>query len=63
MPVEKCTINGKSGWRWGKSGKCYTGPGAKAKAAKQGRAIKVSQTQSDDLFTNLFKSFKSLFEK
>lgn len=41
MPVEKCTSNGKSGYRWGKQGKCYTGSGAKAKAAKQGRAIKA----------------------
>lgn len=38
MPIEKCTVNGKSGFRYGKSGKCYTGPGAGKKAAKQGIA-------------------------
>jgi len=49
MPVERCTINGKRGYRWGKSGKCYTGPDAKEKALKQGRAIKSKQNarQSD----------------
>lgn len=38
MPLQKCG-EGNKGWRWGKSGKCYTGPGAKRKAIKQGVAI------------------------
>lgn len=41
MPVKKC--NG--GYKFGSSGKCYKGKGAKAKAAKQGRAIKASQAR------------------
>ncbi len=41
MPVKPCTSDGKSGFKWGDKGKCYTGPGAKAKAAKQGKAIKA----------------------
>lgn len=40
MPVKK-TPGG--GYKWGESGKTYYGPGAKEKAAKQGRAIKASQ--------------------
>lgn len=39
MPLHKCSSGGKSGWKFGKSGKCYTGPGAKKKALKQGVAI------------------------
>ena len=39
MPLQRCTSEGKSGWRWGDEGKCYTGPGAKKKALKQGVAI------------------------
>ncbi len=39
MPLKKCTIDGKQGWKWGDEGKCYTGPDAKEKAIKQGRAI------------------------
>ena len=39
MPLTRCTSEGKSGWRWGTSGKCYTGPDAKAKAIAQGVAI------------------------
>ena len=39
MPLQKCKEKGKSGWRWGKSGKCYTGAGAKKKAIKQALAI------------------------
>ena len=39
MPLKKCTIDGKAGYQWGDAGKCYTGPGAKKKAIKQGVAI------------------------
>jgi len=38
MPVRKV----KGGYRWGATGKLYRGKGAKAKAAKQGRAIRAS---------------------
>lgn len=38
MPVRK--VNG--GYRWGTSGKTYRGKGAKAKAERQGRAIRAS---------------------
>ncbi len=51
MPLMKCTENGKPGYKWGESGKCYTyTPGneisrnnAKEKALKQARAIKANQ--------------------
>lgn len=39
MPVRKA----KGGYRWGSRGKVYRGKGAKAKAARQGRAIRASQ--------------------
>jgi hypothetical protein len=40
MPVQRCQEGGKSGWRWGKQGKCYIGgKEAKKKALKQGYAI------------------------
>lgn len=39
MPVQRCSSGDTSGWRWGKEGKCYTGPGGKKKAIKQGVAI------------------------
>ena len=32
-------------YRWGESGKTYCGKGAKAKANRQGRAIKASQSK------------------
>lgn len=38
MPVHKVMTNGKTGYQWGQHGHVYTGPGAQAKAAKQGRA-------------------------
>lgn len=43
MPVQRCSKGGKSGHKYGSSGKCYTGGGSKSKAARQGRAIKASQ--------------------
>jgi hypothetical protein len=45
MPVMRCKKDGKSGWKFGKSGKCFTGKDAKKKAAEQGRAIKASQSR------------------
>lgn len=43
MPTQRCTKNGKSGWKWGEHGHCYIGEGAEAKADRQGRAVKASQ--------------------
>ena len=39
MPLQKCSKDGKSGWRYGKSGMCYTGPNGKKLAIKQAIAI------------------------
>lgn len=39
MPIKQCQINGKSGWKWGDMGTCYTGPDGKKKAIAQAIAI------------------------
>ena len=41
MPVQKSG----GGYRWGSSGKTYRGKGARAKAARQGRAVKAAQAR------------------
>jgi hypothetical protein len=41
MPVRKT----KGGFKFGSRGKLYKGKGAKAKAKRQGRAIKASQAR------------------
>ena len=46
MPLKKCTSGGKSGYKWGDAGKCYTGPDAKKKALQQGRAIEANKSKS-----------------
>jgi hypothetical protein len=38
MPVVKTTKQGKVAYKWGSSGRAYTGPGARQKAEAQGRA-------------------------
>lgn len=43
MPVKPCKDSGKSGKKYGDSGKCYTGKDAEAKAKRQGRAIKANR--------------------
>ncbi len=43
MPVLRCQKNGKRGYKFGNNGKCFTGSGARAKAAAQGAAIKIGQ--------------------
>lgn len=39
MPVRKVA----GGYRWGATGKLYRGRGAKARAQRQGRAVKAAQ--------------------
>ena len=39
MPLMQCTSNGQSGWKYGPSGHCYTGPNAKQQAANQAAAM------------------------
>lgn len=49
MPVKRCVLNGKLGYKWGDQGKCYTydsgneqqREAARQKALKQGRAAQV----------------------
>lgn len=41
MPTRKV----KGGYKWGSTGKVYRGPGAKAKADRQGRAIRANQAR------------------
>lgn len=51
MPVMSCTSDGKPGFKYGESGKCYTYTNgdkrgtdlARAKANKQGRAIEANR--------------------
>lgn len=44
MPVRRVS---KDCYRYGDSGKTYCGKGAKAKATKQGQAIKISQKRKE----------------
>jgi hypothetical protein len=43
MPLKTCSAGGKSGYKWGDGGKCFTGPDAKEKALAQGRAIEANK--------------------
>lgn len=54
MPLKRCSSGGQSGWKFGDSGKCYTGPGAKQKAINQGLAIGGGKLEA---------SFKALRER
>ena len=51
MPVTECTLNGKSGHKWGPNGKCFTGRDSRARAAAVGRAISAqgAEKESDEL--------------
>lgn len=42
MPIKRCQENGKSGFKYGDLGTCYTGPNAKEKAIRQAIAISKS---------------------
>lgn len=43
MPIKTCTSKGKSGFKFGDAGKCFTGKSGRSRAARQGRAIEASK--------------------
>lgn len=43
MPLEKCTKDGESGWRFGPQGTCFVGKNGRARAVAQGAAINASR--------------------
>lgn len=45
MPLKKCRKDKKSGYKYGDSGKCYTGTSGRKKAKRQGVAIEISKQQ------------------
>lgn len=56
MPLQRCQLEGKPGWRWGDAGACYTyTPGvpsseaaAKKKAMAQAVAMSYSQKKAGE---------------
>ena len=61
MPLEKCTENGKNGYRW-KGGKCYTSKDAKQKALKQGAAIEINKHAKGEEADLSILSFEELLK-
>ena len=46
MPIKLVMLKGQKGYRYGKTGKFYTGRGARTKARTQGRAIELSRLRA-----------------
>ncbi len=46
MPLRPCKVKGKSGTKYGESGKCYPGAGGEKMALRQMAAIKASQARA-----------------
>lgn len=63
MPLMKCTKDGKSGYKFGDEGHCYTGPNAKANAAKQGRAIEMSKHAKGELIQSFLSELHKLIHE
>ena len=61
MPLMRCQENGKSGWKWGSEGHCYSGPGGKGKAKKQGRAIERNKHMKGEKSTESGKDLAELY--
>lgn len=43
MPLERCTHDGKDGWKVRNGNKCFVGPNSRQKALEQLRAIEISK--------------------
>lgn len=53
MPLKKCSVGGKSGWKYGDSGKCYPGKEGKKKAIKQALAYDKENFVKESLAAGL----------
>ncbi len=63
MPIKRCQKSGKSGWKFGDSGKCFTGPGGRNKALRQGRAIKSNSSRLNQLLVEIAEVIESSIKK
>lgn len=49
MPLKRCSSDGKTGWKYGDSGKCYVGEEGKKQAIRQGISIEGPQKFSEKM--------------
>ena len=63
MPLMRCSENGKSGWKWGDSGKCYTSEDGKELATKQGQAIEANKHANAQAKPGILTSFLNALRK
>jgi len=50
MPIQRCTIRGKKGFKFG-SGVCYTGPDGHDRARQQGIAVMTRKAEVEGATT------------
>lgn len=46
MPLTRCTKNGRSGWKWGEGGACYTYTKGNAKSEAQAKEKAMAQSRA-----------------
>lgn len=65
MPIKRCQKDGKSGWKFGDSGTCYTGPSGKAKAQKQAKAMFANgyKGKFNEIYESVMKSLQTEAEE
>lgn len=56
MPIKPCTQDGKEGFKWGNSGKCYTGKDGHEKAVKQMKAIYKSGYKESSMLKEVLEA-------
>lgn len=53
-----------SGWTWGDSGKCFTGPGARQKAIEHGKAVEANRSRAGSVrMTELLENIEQVLSK
>jgi hypothetical protein len=55
MPIKRCSIDGKDGWKYGDSGTCYSGPDGKRKAIAQAIAVNKGQPPTNEKLNDLIE--------
>lgn len=64
MPIQRCQLNGKKGWRWGNEGTCYTyDPNSKASETKAKNKAKDQGIAIGEYFREVVERLRDIKKK
>ena len=64
MPINRCQLNNKPGWKWGSSGKCYTyDPSNKATETVARKKAQDQGIAAGEYFREVLDRLQKIYKK